>query len=863
MTSENKKAYDPKKIEKFWQDFWEDTKAFSTKRLSKDENNYYVLEMFPYPSGRIHMGHVRVYTLGDVLARYKRAKGFNVLHPMGWDAFGMPAENAAFENNIHPKIWTEKNIKNMKSQLKSMGLSYDWKREISTCSKEYIEQQQKLFITLFNSNLAYKKESWANWDPVEKSVLANEQVIEGKGWRSGAKVEKKLLSQWFLAITNFAKDLLEDLDELSAWPENVKIMQKNWIGQSKGLQLKFSIFKNDLILDSDENKIIEIFTTRPDTIFGATFIAIAPDHKLSSKLMHKKYIKQFVSEWEKTFSDEETIEKGEKKGVFTELFALHPLSGKKLPIYIANFVLSTYGTGAIFGVPAHDQRDYEFAKKYQIDIIPVIKPIEGEIKDSGKAYTGDGTLINSDFLNGLDVNQAKNKIIETFEQKGIGKKKVKYRIRDWCASRQRYWGCPIPIIYREDGEILTVNEEDLPIELPLDVDFSKKGNPLDNHPTWKYTVCKKTGLKAIRETDTLDTFFDSAWYYYRFVNNTAEAPFDSSDIDKWCPVHQYVGGIEHAVLHLLYARFFTKALKKTKKLNINEPFKGLFCQGMVCHKTYQDENKNWIFPEQVKFGQKGLLNKKTGLPVKELRSEKMSKSKKNIVDPVDIIKQYGADTARIFMLSDSPPERNLEWSDSGIRAAYRYIQKIWNFFSENNLTDIDNKKNIDLKEEQAKKLRNMTHFYINKISICLEKFQYNVAVAGLRELSNIFTSITKPYSKEMLFCMKETLSVWTIMAAPMMPHLAEELWKLLGNEKTNVHQQDWPVANTKYLEKEKINLVIQINGKKKLVLNITKGLTKKEIEKTVLQTQEIINNLENKSIKKIIIIPNRVCNLVV
>ena len=846
--------YDHKKIEEFWQCEWEKVNLFSLKNTNKP---YYVLEMFPYPSGRIHMGHVRVYTLGDVLARYKRAQGFDVLHPMGWDAFGMPAENAAIENKIHPREWTKKNIENMKTQLKSMGISYDWNREISTCEPEYIKEQQKIFIKLFNANLIYRKESWANWDPVEESVLANEQVIDGKGWRSGAPVEKKLLNQWFLAITKFANPLLDNLSELSEWPENVKLMQKNWIGQSIGAILSLKIKTNSIIENMDK---IEVFTTRPDTIFGASFVAIAPDHYLSKQLAKKsEEVNNFVKEWKTSFISEEDLDKAPKNGLFTNLYVSHPFIDKTLPIYIANFVLSSYGTGAVIGVPAHDQRDYEFAQKYNLKITQVIQNSkEKQNAILQKAYTGDGKLINSDFLNNMTVNEAKIEIVKRFEQKGIGKKDIKFRLRDWCASRQRYWGCPIPIIYREDGKVLPVDQSELPIELPDNVDFSKGGNPLENHPTWKHTVCKKTGLKAIRETDTLDTFFDSSWYYLKFLSPKSDTNLKSKLIEKWCPVHQYVGGIEHAVLHLLYSRFIVKALNSINEININEPFKGLFCQGMVCHKTYKDETGKWVFPEDVEENNNQLIHKSSGKKVFTIKSEKMSKSKKNIVDPVSIIKNYGADTARIFMLSDSPPERNLDWSNSGIEGSRRFIVKVWSYFNSLKIDKKEIDKTVSPENDNILDLRKQLHFYIEKVTKSLDNFQYNVAVALLREFANYLFTFKPKYNKTL----HEALSNWVIMMSPLVPHLAEELWQLLGY-KSLVSEQKWPIYENKFLTEDNINLIVQINGKKKLVINIKKGLTKEQTEKIVLENSAIIKIIEKNNYKKIIIIPDRVVNLVI
>jgi len=859
--TETVNEYDAKSIEKYWQEVWKKEKIFSTDINSK-KKNYYVLEMFPYPSGRIHMGHVRVYTLGDVLARYKRATGHNVLHPMGWDSFGMPAENAAFENNIHPRDWTNQNIKNMKEQLKSMGISYDWDKEISTCDPEYVKQQQKLFIKFFKANLLYKKEAWANWDPVENTVLANEQVIDGKGWRSGAKVERKLLNQWFLNITKFANELVSDLDSLHSWPENVKIMQKNWVGKSFGAEIKFEIFNNDLAINE---KIIKVYTTRPDTIFGASFLAIAPDHKISKLLSHSNNkIKNFVAEWEKTFSNEEMIDKGPKEGILTDLFVINPITKTKLPVYIANYVLSTYGTGAIFGVPAHDDRDYLFAEKYKLPVINVVKPYDSEI--TNLPYTGPGTIINSDFLNNIDSVKAKEKIIKKLEETNHGTKQTKFRLRDWCASRQRYWGCPIPIIYREDGAVLPVEENELPVLLPDDVDFSiKKGNPLESHPNWKKTICKKTGMSAVRETDTLDTFFDSSWYFLRFIDPLNESAINKDLVHQWAPVHQYVGGIEHAVLHLLYARFFIKALHSIGELNFREPFKGLFCQGMVCHKTYQDSDKKWVYPENVvKKGEDKFFNKENGKEVKELRSEKMSKSKKNIVDPVNIIKKYGADTARFFMLSDSPPDRKLEWTNSGIDGANKFLLKVWRFFNSLPLNSTSYHENYNYTDKKNILLLEKTNYYIDKITKSLDSFQYNVSVALIREYSNVFFSFNlNTTEKEELIAMKFSLTQWIILISPMTPHLAEELWKKIGYNESLVSEQTWPTANLSYINNDDVNIVVQVNGKKRLVLKIPKNLTVEETNNLLMKKEDIKKIVGANKIKKIITVPNKIFSIVI
>jgi len=660
--------YNFKIIEEKWQFFFEKKKSFKTSGNS--QKKFYCLEMFPYPSGNIHMGHVRNYTLGDVIANFKRLNGFNVLHPMGWDSFGLPAENAAFQNKLHPDVWTKKNIATMKSQLQRLGLTIDWEREISTCDESYYKQQQVLFSFFFKKNLVYKKESYVNWDPIDKTVLANEQVIEGKGWRSGVAVEKKKLNQWFLNITKYSDTLLESLENLKGWPEKVKLMQKNWIGKSSGCEIDF--FTNN-------EKKIKIFTTRPDTIFGASFIAIAPDHPFTKFFENDLNFLKFKNEALKNISVESSLSKNEKLGFKTQYFACHPfINDKKIPIYVSNFILMDYGTGAIYGCPAHDQRDLEFAIKYKLEILPVVSPTKAKnIIIQNEAYIDEGFIINSDFLNDLSVNDAQKKIIKIIEEKKIGNSKTIYRLKDWGISRQRYWGCPIPILYREDGKIIIVPEKDLPVTLPRDIDFSKPGNPLENHPTWKYTKCPETGMKAIRETDTLDTFVDSSWYFLRFCSPLEQnRPFNEEDVNYWMPVDQYIGGVEHAILHLLYSRFFTLALKDELKFKFSEPFQNLFTQGMVCHPTFKTEKGDWVFPKDVKF-ENGKYFLENNLKIFKGDSQAMSKSKKNIIDPDDIIKIYGADSVRWFILSDSPPDRDIQWSDSGIQGAYKYIQKIW------------------------------------------------------------------------------------------------------------------------------------------------------------------------------------------
>ena len=715
---------EPSKIETKWQNLWEKKKIYSSY---KGKKKFYVLEMFPYPSGNIHMGHLRNYTIGDVIARYYKANDYNVLHPMGWDSFGMPAENAAIENNLNPKAWTEKNILNMKKQLKSIGLAIDWNREISTCDERYYKHQQKLFIDLFRAGFIYKKDSFVNWDPVDKTVLANEQVIDGKGWRSGAEVERKKLSQWFLKISDFSKDLYDDLKKLEDWPEKVKTMQKNWIGLSHGAEINFNVDNEDIN--------ISVYTTRPETIFGATFIALSVEHDLSELYKERPEFQEFLKNCRKI-----EARKGDEKLSFkTNFFVKHPFLKKNIPVFFTNYILIGYGTGAIFGCPAHDKRDFEFAKKNNLEIISVIESQKKnelpycEIDSSSK-------IINSDFLNGLDPLDARKKIIEHLEKLNIGKGKTDFRLRDWGISRQRFWGCPIPIIYREDGKILTVDEEDLPIKLPESISFDKGGNPLDNHLEWKNTYCKKTGLKALRETDTLDTFFDSSWYYLRFCSpQKINKPFDEKDINYWMPVDHYIGGIEHAILHLLYSRFFSKALKKCSYRIPDEPFKKLVTQGMVCHETFSDHEGKWVEPSKVLKKREGLFySTDNGLiELKKGRSEKMSKSKKNVIDPDQIIKNYGADTARLFMISDSPPERDLEWSDDGIKATYKFLKKLF----EHLISDLSFKPSLDSKEiknmnNDDKESFNLTQKTIFNYSNDISNYRFNTAVAKLREFSN-------------------------------------------------------------------------------------------------------------------------------
>ncbi len=832
--------YNHKTVEKKWQNVWAKQNTFSAKK-DTNKKKYYVLEMFPYPSGKIHMGHVRNYTLGDVVARYKKMSGFNVMHPMGWDAFGLPAENAALVEKKHPEDWTYKNIKTMKNQLLQMGLSLDWNREVATCHPEYYKHEQKFFIDMFNAGLAYKKEAEVNWDPVDKTVLANEQVIDGKGWRSGAVVQKKKLSQWFLKISRYSEELLNGLDKLDGWPNKVKIMQSNWIGKSVGAEINFKI---------NNNKKIKVFTTRPDTIFGATFLALSTDHDLVVELSKKnKSINSFIDECKKLDSDKN------KLGYNTGLFAEHPfIKNKKLPVFVANFVLTEYGLGSIFGCPAHDQRDLEFAKKYNLEIIPVVKSLDKNKEDLSiidNAYTEDGIVINSDFLNGLSTAEAKDKIINIIEKNNIGKKKTNYKLRDWGISRQRFWGCPIPIIYREDGEVLTVEEDSLPVKLPEIKDFNESSSALSNIPIWKETICKKTGLKAIRETDTFDTFFESSWYYFRYCNARSSTPFDKNDIDYWLPVDQYIGGIEHAILHLLYSRFFTKALRDLDYFKLDEPFKGLFTQGMVTHQTYKNINNEWLEPREVQVKNGKFFDNKNNI-VSVGKIEKMSKSKKNVVDPNDIIETFGADTARWFMLSDSPPERDLQWSETGIIASNKFINKLWDFVIKFKEYDHIN-KNDGVLIERLKTI-------INEVSENIDKFQFNKSVAKIYEFVNILNeSISK---KDISYdSFQWSLKKLSIILQPFVPHISEEIWSNLESGDLCINQE-WPVEKVSE-EIRKYNIAVQINGKTKSVIEVDSSLDKDIIVQSIKKDEKIKKYIKNKKVLREIYVKGKIVNFVV
>jgi leucyl-tRNA synthetase len=832
-------------IEKKWQSFFEKNKIYLTKKDKKKK--FYCLEMFPYPSGNIHMGHVRNYTLGDVIANFKRLNGYNVLHPMGWDAFGLPAENAAIQNNLHPEDWTKKNISSMKFQLKRLGLSIDWDKEISTCNENYYKHQQILFSLFFRKRIAYKKESYVNWDPIDNTVLANEQVIDGKGWRSGAIIEKKKLSQWFLNITKYSDQLLSSLEKLNGWPEKVKLMQKNWIGRSEGCEIDFATNCKDLK--------IKIFTTRPDTIFGASFVAIAPDHPFTENFKNEKEFKDFKDLALKNLGTESSLSKNEKLGFKTPFFVFHPFLNKKLPIYVANFILMDYGSGAIFGCPAHDQRDLEFAIKYKLEIIPVVSSEKSKITNiKDEAYIDEGYNFNSDFLNGLSTQDSKKIIIEKLKEKKIGNSKIIYRLKDWGISRQRYWGCPIPIMYREDGKIILIPEKDLPVTLPKDIDFSKPGNPLENHPTWKYTKCPETGMKAIRETDTLDTFVDSSWYFLRFCSPEEKSkPFNIEEINYWMPVDQYIGGVEHAILHLLYSRFFTLALQDEFKFKFSEPFENLFTQGMVCHPTFKTKTGKWIFPKDVIEKNNSFFLKNNEEIIKG-DSQAMSKSKKNIIDPDDIIKLYGSDAVRWFILSDSPPDRDIQWSDSGIQGAFKYIQKIWSTYSKIEIYENKNEKKIN------NKLTKSINLLIKEITDCIEKFHINVAVAKLYVFLNYINEEIEKQTvdKEEI---KEVYKKYLIIISAFIPYIANECWeKITGRQDINL--QEWPKIDESLLHKEDFDIVIQVNGKKRAIINAANNESEENILSKSLAIKNIQVILDNKIIAKKIFIKNKLLNIV-
>ena len=862
--------YNFKKAEAKWQSVWEDRGCFAVSE-DADKPKYYVLEMFPYPSGRIHMGHVRNYTLGDVVARYKRARGFNVLHPMGWDAFGLPAENAARENKVHPAPWTEQNIATMRKQLKAMGLSYDWSREIATCDPDYYRHEQKMFLDFLEQGLVYRKESWVNWDPVENTVLANEQVIDGKGWRSGANVENRFLSQWFMNITAFSEELLQDLETLDRWPGRVRLMQEKWIGRSDGAYMFFDFDGRN----GGQGGRLEVFTTRPDTIFGASFCAIAANHPLSQDLSEDDAnLRAFITECSSTGTSEAAIETAEKVGYDTGIRVRHPFDDERtLPLYVANFVLMEYGTGAIFGCPAHDQRDLEFARKYGLDVIPVVAPQETDAESfviGDEAFTDDGVLINSAFLDGLGVEEAKSAIIERLDAADAGRPGVNYRLRDWGISRQRYWGCPIPVIHCADCGIVPVPEGDLPVVLPEDADLDASGNLLENHPTWKDAGCPDCGKPARRETDTFDTFFESSWYFARFCSPHADTAFTREAADYWLPVDQYIGGIEHAVLHLLYSRFFTRALKQCGYLGIKEPFEGLLTQGMVCHETYRDENGKWLYPDEVEItgdkSARALEGAQGGSAVTVGRSEKMSKSRKNVVDPESIIETYGADTARLFMLSDSPPDRDLDWTEAGIEGAWRYLNRLWRMVNQapapsGTFLAAIGVTRPDALGEHSQAVLKIIHRTIVAVSDDLDKFHFNRAVARIRELTNELEDLS-PEEEGADWVMRQGLETAVYLIGPMMPHLAEELWHSLGHQ-TLLADTPWPEAEADQLVEKNVTVAVQVNGKLRGTLDLPKDSDDQTAETGALALENVSAAIAGKPIRKVIIVPNRIINVVV
>ncbi len=849
-------AYNPAELEAKWQEAWEAAEVYRTPPPSGAPDRY-VLEMLPYPSGRIHMGHVRVYTLGDVLARYSRACGYSVLHPMGWDGFGLPAENAAMEHGIHPAKWTWSNIDTMRAQLRSMGLSYDWDCEVATCSPVYMREQQRLFLKMLDAGLIYRAEAWANWDPVEHTVLANEQVIDGRGWRSGALVERRLLPQWFFRITRYAGELLDALDHLPRWPERVKTMQRNWIGRSEGARLRFQVLGG--------NEEIEVFTTRPDTIFGATFLALSPDHPLSSTCADTNpTVAAFIQECTRDPGrrNREAAGPAGKTGVDTGLRVQHPFLERSLRVFVADYVLMEYGTGAIFAVPAHDQRDLDFARAHELDVVPVVDP-PPDVEHPGpdEAYVGDGTLKNSEFLDGLDVAAAKQAVIDRLGEHG--ERSIQYRIHDWCASRQRYWGCPVPVVFCQDCGVVPVPEADLPVTLPDDVKFDRPGNPLERHAAWKTVECPACGSVAERETQTLDTFVDSAWYYYRYISAHADQPLDREAVARWCPTFQYVGGIEHAILHLLYARFFTRALRDIGELPFDEPFDGLYCQGMVCHRTYREpEDGTWLYPEEVEAsGNGGFRRRSDGVPVVAGRVEKMSKSRRNVVDPVDIIATYGADVARLFMLSDSPPERDLEWTTSGVEGAARYLQRIWRAFDELEPGPVGAAQPPRF-APAAHALRQTTHRTIRAVEEDIEAFRHNRAVAHLRTLSNAFLRFDAAAAGTGgAWALREALETFVRLSAPLIPHLAEELWQRLGRDGF-ICQDAWPEADPDLLAEERATIAVQVNGKLRGTIELALGAGEADTREAALQLPNVIRAIEGAEVRKVIVVPDRVVNVV-
>ncbi len=870
--------YNPRDAEPRWQAKWSEAGVFVTDNSDKREK-YYVLEMFPYPSGRIHMGHVRNYAMGDVVARYKRARGYNVLHPMGWDAFGMPAENAAMQNKVHPKDWTYQNIATMRGQLKSMGLSLDWSREFATCDVEYYHRQQYLFLDMMEKGLVYRKQSKVNWDPVDQTVLANEQVIEGRGWRSGALVEQRELTQWFFKITDFSQDLLDALDTLDQWPEKVRLMQKNWIGRSEGLTLRWEIAGAAPAGHSE----ITVYTTRPDTLFGASFLAIAADHPVAKAVAEgNAEIAAFCEECRRAGTSLAALETAEKKGVDTGIKVRHPFDPSwELPVYVANFVLMEYGTGAIFGCPSGDQRDLDFARKYDLPVVPVVMPKDGDAATftvGDTAYDGDGVMINSRFLDGLDTEVAFKVVADRLSSTMLGnapqgERRVQFRLRDWGISRQRYWGCPIPVIHCDDCGVVPVPKKDLPVKLPDDVAFDVPGNPLDRHPTWRHVACPQCGKDARRETDTMDTFVDSSWYFARFTAPHEDLPTVPAIADHWLPVDQYIGGIEHAILHLLYSRFFTRAMRETGHVNLSEPFKGLFTQGMVVHETYKlgsGAQGQWVAPAEIRIeevdGNRRAVLVATGEEVTIGSIEKMSKSKKNVVDPDDIIASYGADTARFFVLSDSPPDRDVIWSESGVEGAHRFVQRAWRLISE--ASEQMGACNANpAKEGEGLAVSQIAHKTLKAVQADYDKLAFNKAVARIYEFVNALAApLTRVAAggadRAYLAAVKDGANILVHLIAPMTPHLAEECWKALGNPGM-VAQAPWPTYDPDLVIENEIVLPVQINGKKRAELTIAREADQTAVQNAVLALDTVKAALNGQVPKKIIVVPQRIVNIVV
>ncbi|MDX1242900.1 leucine--tRNA ligase [Sinorhizobium medicae] len=871
--------YNPRDAEPRWQQQWEAGKIFETKNDDPREK-YYVLEMFPYPSGRIHMGHVRNYTMGDVVARYKRARGFNVLHPMGWDAFGMPAENAAMERGVHPASWTYQNIASMKAQLKVMGLSLDWSREFATCDPEYYQRQQHLFLDFLEKGLVYRKQSKVNWDPVDNTVLANEQVIDGRGWRSGALVEQRELTQWFFRITDFSQDLLDSLDTLDEWPEKVRLMQKNWIGRSEGLSVRWEL---DPATVPGEEKELTVYTTRPDTLFGASFLAISADHPLARDAAAKSAeIEAFCEECRRAGTSLAALETAEKMGIDTGIRARHPFDPDwELPVYVANFVLMDYGTGAIFGCPSGDQRDLDFARKYGLPVVPVVMPKDADPQTftiGDEVYVGDGVMINSRFLDGLSTEEAFETIATRLEKDLLNgtpraERKVNFRLRDWGISRQRYWGCPIPVIHCDDCGVVPVPKTDLPVTLPPDVTFDKPGNPLDRHPTWRHVACPQCGKDARRETDTMDTFVDSSWYFTRFTAPWEDGPTDPKAANHWLPVDQYIGGIEHAILHLLYSRFFTRAMKATGHVALDEPFKGLFTQGMVVHETYsrgEGAQREWITPAEIRIeeadGQRRAVHIETSEEIAIGSIEKMSKSKKNVVDPDDIIASYGADTARFFVLSDSPPDRDVIWSEAGVEGAHRFVQRVWRLLSEA-AEGLSAAEAAPAREGEGLAVSQAAHRTLKAVEADYDKLAFNKAVARIYELVNTLAAPLAQIAagkadQALTAAVKDAAGILISLIAPMMPHLAEECWRAIGG-KGLIAERPWPKFDATLVVENEITLPVQINGKKRADLTIARDADQSAIESAVLALDVVKTALNGSNPKKIIVVPQRIVNVVV